>query len=575
MQADPLTPTRRFLFSRSSSAVWLAACVLLVVPVWTIVVAAQLRTDVPWGDHLMIFMDTHLNHRLSLEGILQFHNENVIVFTKLPIYLDYVLLQGANLLPWLIPVFITLMIPLLAAWTLRETPGLTRSSLAMTAALLLAVYCNGRQFLSLIFPAMQHASINFFLVIALLAAGNLLAGGRSRNSLILFVAAYGCASLSSANGVLIGPAVLCVALAFVRKPRAAVLVAVAACMVLFVGAYAGAFAWETGTIQPRGLRVADALRFLLLFVGAPFFRDSGWPVEHHSNAFLMYATAGLFWLVLIGLVVQLYRNRDKVSAPELFHLMVIVFIVVTAATGAMFRSQTGAVEAVNKKYAPTALLAWMSAAALLIRLRPGLLQGNGRWGVLRAPVIAAVLLVLLLPGDLLEASVWRTWNDQISEAACATASGVYSSALLRRLWYTPADGYAVLQELSAANTYCFRRMPPPGYPLRQHFAITGLADRTELLADITPARERADRQGALIGGLFHQSVEPAMLVIADSSDRVVGYGQIASEPSSNTRHWFAATQTLDANELKLYVAHGKQVRQIGCIKMPDRILKRY
>src|SRR5437016_3257047 len=86
-----------------SRQVWLLRVlllVLLVVPLSTLAMIFGLYHNVPWGDHISLFYANRFHDGLTIANLFRFHNEHQIVFTKLLIYCDYVLLHGSNVLPY-------------------------------------------------------------------------------------------------------------------------------------------------------------------------------------------------------------------------------------------------------------------------------------------------------------------------------------------------------------------------------------------------------------------------------------------------------------------------------------------
>ena len=565
---------------------------LLLIPALTLVLALRLHRDIPWGDEIGLFLITRLQEGLTLAKLFHFHNEHQIVITKLVIYLDLVLLNGSRILPLLASVLCGLGIPLIYGWVSWRSPsGLSRNQILVLTALAATLYFNGRQLFGLTFPILlQHFSANFLVLLAFaaVAAGGLrsrsadAAPGLSPRLLAAFVVAYILAAMSSATGLLIGPTVLAVIVfVIVISDRDARRVAsqsaqiVVLAMVVITAVYVGGYFATTGRqVAEIDWNLWSNLHFVMLFVGAPLWRDSApgssWPIEHHANPAGLYLTCVAFWVLLVALGVALFRRRRQLTTFDLFHVCVIVFVILTACMGAPFRAQFGAAEAINKKYASTELLAWASAASLAIRFWPRVLfggAGNGR----RALILGVITAGVLLPGDLLEYRVWGEWNKQVEEAASAFSSDVYSDVLLHRFYYDAAQSFSVLTDLRRLGKYCFRNMPAPPYRLSDRFQLAGGSGPIQRLdASIRPESEEPGLEGFLLNGAGPTTPCTARfpaLLVTDPQNRVVGYGSCAG--------WSAAAHasTSSASEFKLFAVEGsREVVPIGLVNPPALVI---
>jgi hypothetical protein len=189
--------------------------------------------------------------------------------------------------------------------------------------------------------------------------------------------------------------------------------------------------------------LAEAAGFAAAFAGAPMWRHGAWPLDYSLPSPLLLFFAIVFSSLLLG---TLWWSRRERSPFAEFHRFIVVWVVLLALAGSAARSGFGWQEGANKKYAPTALLAWASAASLLLARanriearRPKLLAG------------AAVTLALVLPGQWIEYRVWKWWSDRVHEAVRVTAAGVYDAAMLGRLYYDGRVAFSIIQELSAAG----------------------------------------------------------------------------------------------------------------------------
>jgi hypothetical protein len=469
------TPGGRIENDRSRSALasrgrWLAVWIMLVPSAVAVSMAAALHHDIPWGDHLTLFRDTEIADGFSLESLFRFHNEHLIVPTKLAVALDYELWHGANLMPAAGCLLLLLAIVAVEVWIFRRAAAdLSSGELAFVTALLAAVLINGRLTWTLTFPILfQHVSANACVVVAI-AAFAVLAAGTSPHpgrALAVCLAAAGGAAISSAAGVFTLPAataatllVMVVSPALRRRPwRGPVLAG------LLIGAgvlavYAQAYALTA----PAGRRptpdVVQALRFAIYFPGGAWFRDGTWPIVHRADLLLLHAVVLGFWLLLAREAVRLWRRRDAVGEFELFHTGVILFVLMTAAVGGLFRGGLGDLEALNKKYSPTALLAWASLVSVLVRDRLPWLFAGGPRGVVRPLGVAVVTVAAILPGDVVEYRAWAAWRDELESAITAYAAGVRTDAVLLHFFPDRDQADRLLAAIERDGSYWFRHQP--------------------------------------------------------------------------------------------------------------------
>jgi hypothetical protein len=159
------------------------------------------------------------------------------------------------------------------------------------------------------------------------------------------------------------------------------------------------------------------------------------------------------------------------------------------------------------------------------------------------------------------------------------ASGVYSSDLLRRLYHHKQAGYDVSQAFVRAGKYCYRRMPSPGYRLRERFHVLEPSRSGALGADVTSIREQSGQQGFTASGVIGSFNDkfPA-LAITDTDDRVVGYGTVAAVSFADGRtrgsgDWFAAFGRPPGfnrvGAFRVYDIRGDSARLCGTLTVRD------
>jgi hypothetical protein len=493
---------------------WLAAWLMLVPAGLAVWMAAALLHDIPWGDHLTLFRDTGLARGISFESLFRFHNEHLIVPTKLAVALDYQLWHGANLLPAAACLLLTLGIVAIETWMFRRAVGgLSPAQMAVVTAMLAAVLVNGRLTWTLTFPILlQHVSANACVVVAIAAFATLAAGtsGHRGRAFAICLAAAGLAAISSAAGVFTLPAATAATLLLVvvssiqpargtrppepgsrrstagvvdprhRRGTAVGLPGLASLHLDAVGeplrgrpwrgpvlaglligggivaAYAAAYGLATpATGRPRP-DIVQALRFAIYFPGGAWFRDGTWPIAHRADPLLLHAVVLGFWLILAVVAIRRWRRRDALGEFEVFHASLLLFVLLTALVGGLFRGGLGDLEALNKKYPPTSLLAWASLVSLVLRDRLEWLFAAGPRGLVR-PLAAAVLIVAaILPGDFVEYRAWSAWRDELRDSIRAYAAGLRTDRVLLHFFPDADQADRLLAAVEQDEGYWFR-----------------------------------------------------------------------------------------------------------------------
>lgn len=500
--------TSRSQSTWATRGTWLAVWLLLLPGGLAVWMASALLHDIPWGDHLTLFRDAAIAEGISLESLFRFHNEHLIVPTKLAVALDYQLWHGANLLPAALGILLTLGIVAMEAWIFhRAAAALAPARMAFVTAVLAAVLINGRLTWTLTFPILlQHVSANACVVVATAAFAMLVAGtcNHRGRTLAVCLAAAGLAAISSAAGVFALPAATAATLLLVivstirpahgagypgpfstwvtsgnppdlltrrspypaaadlvdsplwrspwRGPVLAGLLGGGGVVVAYAVAY-GCTAAAAGRSPPD---IVQALRFAIYFPGGAWFRDGTWPIVHRADPLLLHAVVLGFWLILAGVVIRLWHRRDRLGEFEIFHLSLLLFVLMTAGVGGLFRGGLGDLEALNKKYPPTSLLAWASVVSLMLRERLGWLFETESRSRVRPLALAAAMVAVILPGDLVEYRAWTTWRDELHDSIRAYAAGVRTEAVLLHFFPAADQADRLLAPIEQDKAYWFR-----------------------------------------------------------------------------------------------------------------------
>jgi hypothetical protein len=313
-------------------------------------------------------------------------------------------------------------------------------------------------------------------------------------------------------------------------------------------------------------RTADpqkAVRFALYFLGGAFLRDSEWPIAIHPDGLVLHVVVLGFWAACVWVVAEMWRRRDSLGGFELFHAAMLAFVIVTALAGGLFRSQLGDLEALNKKYASTALLAWASVASLVMHYRCAGLFGDGFVKPLRALAFAAIVVSMILPGDLLEFRAWDVWRRQLREAIVAFAAGVHNEPLLKRFFPSDRLAHDMVQEIRGDSAYAFRSLPEVGGSLEARYSLVLDRPQSAVVEAVSHPAANDDRAGRVAVGRMSAVVGESLpnMVVADDAGRMVGFGNASRVGLDGARlletEWFAAYHVEPGQRVFLYaIARG-------------------
>lgn len=247
--------------------------------------------------------------------------------------------------------------------------------------------------------------------------------------------AVGCAPILAAtnlaSGLLIGPAIVCLA-CVKRLPRRAI-VLLAALSSLSIVAYV--YHYQTPPGHPSPIEAlshaGDVFRYVSTLMGA------SWPLL--SPAYISAICFGA-WIVVTAL------RHQKVSAFEWFCVAECGVMIATTLLVACGRLQYGIMQAAESRYQTPAMIYWASLLSLVL---------IAVWRLQPASLGLAQLFVLLIASSSLPfvPGVWRKFVDQADwrRDACLVVSGNYSARAARILHPNPEivkQGLKVLPEKS-------------------------------------------------------------------------------------------------------------------------------
>jgi hypothetical protein len=356
-------------------------------------------------------------HQLPLSWLWSQHSEHRVVFYRLLLLADVNLFDGKHWISFWCMVAVQILCLALLAWMLHfcgVSGTLWRAIVGLAG---FALFCPsqwenfGWAFqISFLLPG-------FFLLLALSA---LLKYQRSlqrprpqRLYLALSILAAGAATYSNANGIVLWPLLLLVAIALV--PRFEVIASYVGFGVMFVALYLGHYVGPSYHSSPL-----NSLRHpLLVFEYVAGYLGVILPAWVGIRS-LVAVSSGIFGLlVALAVVVQvLWRRKREPLQIALLGLM--FFALATAFLTALGRLNFGLEQAFSSRYQTFNLLFWFSTVSLV------LLIADRTFSSLRTLVLAAMSAAMLLAFAVfplgLRASSTRT--QQAEAAATALLAGV-------------------------------------------------------------------------------------------------------------------------------------------------------
>jgi hypothetical protein len=394
------------------------ACGLLTVAIG----AAQLITSqstVPLWDEWQEIdpIVTARQHQPPISWLWSLHNEHRVVFYRLLLLADIHFFDGKHRVYFWSMLAVQILFLATLALMLRFAGvkgAMWRAAVGLGA---FAVFCPsqwenfGWAFqISFLLPGL-------FLILALFA---LLKYERSVGELrpkwiylALSILAAGAATYSNANGVVLWPLLLLVAIAVL--PRREVLASYAGFGLLFIGSYL--YHYSAPSIHSSPLNSIrhplPVLEYMAGYLGVIF------PPWVHMRDFLAVSSgmAGL----LIGLVVTIWVLRRQPREPlHVALLAVMYFAVATAFITALGRIGFGLAQAFSSRYQTFNLLFWFSTVVLLLFLI------DNASSSLRTLVLGVISVTMLLAFAVfpLGLSASRTRTQQAEAAATSLLAGV-------------------------------------------------------------------------------------------------------------------------------------------------------
>ena len=496
-----------------------------------------------------------------LEYLISAHNEHRILTTRLIMILDEKFAGGREYIQIVATNLVQACCCVLAyrAVTTSQAEGAWSLTTKTLAFITFAIsFINPNFLYTLIVPfQLQHAIMAFICLVAAVLMSNAsdkhidrLSGTRLLIAL-LALSIVGTFTLGNAPAILIAVAVTAVILrwhpAFIGLLS---LLATAQTILVLL---------TTTSVGSRSYDFAAIVKFVLLYLGAPFFRFDPWPapfVSYWSPPIDLTAAFGLL-IVLAGVVFGLARllRPGFGGRAGVFGLFILMIVVITGLAAATSRSQFGVLEASNKKYASFAALGLVGFLAISI----GVALESVRLRPLTLPVLFSAFLLFLLPVSFLgyerEGRIWQKMVDRNWEAASAIFSKVGHRAALREIYTDEPSlveyvGYIEPRGRSIFSRYTFRWGDSINDELgrRRETACRSEVQSLDQISptDLTDVFHMPGKSMTMLGWTWMTTERaPSETVVAvDSSSRVVGIAR-TTRASSRSEEWLGQKISVD------------------------------
>lgn len=381
----PMSVSRRAWMPRQVLA-WLPGAVALgaalVMALLLVRMLVILHSALPFWDQFNVATPQQI-----LDTLFDRHNEHLIVLPRLGLLLDLTLTQGSNAINIATILLIQVAHALLLAWVVAVAQGRRIDPLALGVALCFAV--SAVQFENLSW-GFQTSFVGVF-AFATACFATLLFGGVGVGTTVASCLFGAAAALTMANGLLVLPVAVLLAL-LAGRPRRQVVPLILAALVLGT-AYAATHVEVPHHSSPSAalrqpLRIAA---FVAVYFGAPIvesLRVASTAAWRFPLA-ILFGSAGLLIASLLAL--RALRQRLRISPAEWVLCGVIAFTVVSAAATAAGRLAFGFEQATASRYATPVLLFW---CCLLLWPYLLLLRHNARWARVVTGILAGLTIVV-------------------------------------------------------------------------------------------------------------------------------------------------------------------------------------
>jgi predicted secreted protein len=454
----------------------------------------------------------------SLGWLFAQHNEHRIFTTKLAFLVDVYVFHGSQVFLLALIFAVLVLHVALLSWSLRELGG-WRGSLwrAGTGLIAYAILCPSQEE-NLVWGFQLQFVLTAMLATLAVLSLMLLSRGPRTSFLLLCVGAATLATWSLANGMLLWPLLLALALVLRIKSSSVWTLLVAG--ILNIALY---FQRYQPPGPPHRMRIpplAPALQYCSLYFGSTWF--------HHASGWMVIAIGAA--AICAALIVIGYAFWGRRVRPLLLRQwsILLLFCLGTAAVTAAGRLDFGLQQAGSSRYQSFALLFWACLGLALLHFAAK--HRNG--GVILSCLLLG--LMLISAGQFrfpLREAQWHQVGMKL--VADALAAGAHDPEALAQGYPDPALIARDAQYLKQNHLSIFGEAPYAqfGQPLLSAYRVLS-ADRCS--GYVTSAQAVAAHQGQAwrISGFAYDRERkmPVREVLAASDGQISGFGASINRP---------------------------------------------
>ncbi len=480
-------------------------------------------SPLPHWDEWALFDHLATGGGWSLPWLWAQHNEHRILTTKLLFLLDVELFHGTQKFLLASVFLVQLLQVALLSWSLRAFGGLRGSAWRVGAGLIAYCILCPTQYENFVWGFQLQFVVSA--AMATLAVLSLLLYRREAKArfLAVSIAAATLATWSLANGMLLWPLLLLVALWLGMKSSTwMTLLVVGLCN---IGLYFYHYHRPAPKVTLPLLSLGERARYVVVYFGSTFVR--------HSSASLAFIAGILGICAAVIFLVRVLRQRQNPS-PFLIELSFLMLLCLgTAVVTSSGRIHLGVEQATASRYQTFALVFWCCLGLLLL-LRVAARQ-------MQFQITATALLVVMLAFatqvrlPLIDAQ-WHQTRLKIISLALLT--GIQDPVILADAFPDPQivlrdAAYMKLHQLSifAGKQYeQLGRSVDSQYHVTAGDACQGAISSSQILAAENGNRLR------LTGYVWdRQAQKPAADIVAAENGRIVGFGTSAVIPFFRTQ----------------------------------------
>ncbi|KVK73915.1 hypothetical protein [Burkholderia ubonensis] len=549
---------------------------------------------VPWYDDM--FDHTRMHHAMTdIESFIAYlaspHNEHRIFTTRLISFLDERFLSGREYSQ----VLATNVLQALAAiisWVAFTRSGIFDSRLQKLALLpLMFVFFINPNFLyTLIVPfQLQFGFMTAICVGAALAVSSASAiedptrADHGRLFCVLLALAVAATfTLGNSPVVLLAAASTAVILRW-KRPVTVALIVLAIVHVAIMLAITPANGARTHSLLL-------IIKFSLIYLGGTFTRVDPWPANFltWSDSPYVAASIGAFiFATAITFAIARFVQPGLGGRLAVFGFVLLTVVIITSLAGGLARAQFGILEALNKKYASFASMAWLGTYAVLSGVLLDKASPFRRFMSESMVATFAVMIALTLTGAGREERLWEKARNSTWEAALAGFAQVNNRDAVHALDDRESEvpeymRYAHARNLGVYSYFPFRMDDDASrfFATRQETSCRGEVEAVSPVSTDSPHYYDVPGSSASISGWAWMSDEhkPATTVIAvDSTNHIVGAArstrkseraeQWLSQTFNQNLGWFGYARTSTWDSIKFYAlsSSGDQFCPLGPI----------